>query len=108
MARYSRRRGPTAQFELTAAFQTIPQLTITREWDDGEVLILFRHRYNNTIAAQTVFQRQPLLDGAAAVGAIMRTNVPANSNLTTADFWFLPLTAGPHTIALQASGDAAA
>ncbi len=107
MARYSRIRGPSVSFELPAAVVLIPGMSITRQFDQGELLILYTARADNLTAAPTNFQLQLFLDGAATITPILLAQVPLGNSATLSGSALQPIDEGLHTIDLRAQGDAA-
>lgn len=105
--RYSRRRGPAAIFELTAPFTLITGLTISRYWDEGELLISFHARTLNVCGFLSTFQLCPYLDGVAILAAPPAKDIPNGSDGSLSATILQPITQGPHTIQLFASGNAA-
>ena len=108
MARYSRIRGPASTFELTAADQLVPGFSITRHWDDGELLIIVASQYFNGTAAAISPFLTVFLDGAALIPNFGAGSVPAAASNTLVGYFLQPVTAGQHTLQLHATGGAAA
>lgn len=107
MPRYSRRVGPAANFELTASFQPIPQLVVSRFFDDGELLIICKSRFlNGTVAVARVIV-EITVDGSAIGHSRVVDDVPAADFGTFNPTAFWPISRGEHAIGLQASGVAA-
>lgn len=106
MARYSRRTGPPADFELTAAFAQIPGLIIMRHFDDGELLVLFSAQLANGTFATVNAYVQIMLDGVEYPASRTAITVPTYlySQLTATAL--IPISAGTHTISLEALGSA--
>ena len=107
MARYNRASGPPADFELTAAFQDVTGLSITRSWDDGEVLISFTTSISNGTGLLVETDVRVLIDGQVQNLLFQSTTTPAGQFNTLTATAFLPLSEGSHTIKLQAGGNAA-
>ena len=109
MARYSQRLGPAAPFELTASMQTITGLSITRFFDNGELLIsYYAQLFNSTVIDPDGFY-QVTLDGAVIPASQLNRVMWGNSTFTDVCKTFLhSISAGVHTLAFQAQGTAAA
>lgn len=108
MARYSRRSGPAANFELTAVAQTIPGMTIERFYDDGELLVMATMRYFNGTAGVGIFLPRILIDGIVYPPVSSREDTPSGFNSTHTFAHIFPITRGRHLIELQGIGSAAA
>jgi len=102
--RYSRRRGPAANYDCTAAFTLIPGLTISRYWDEGEILICTRAAIFNNAGGAGLFSISPYLDGVAILPAPPLFNIPNASNANISATLLQALTQGPHTLALYVLG----
>jgi hypothetical protein len=108
MARLSRVTGPTAEFELTAAFAKVPQLEIRRLFQGGPCLIVGNLAYGNVTGGTVNVSAIPYLDGAAL------TTFTAEQTTETANYRCLNFTilaeipSGEHGIAVYALGNAAA
>lgn len=108
MARYSSRTGPPADQELVSAGAPLNGMSITRQFDAGELLILAWSRISNNAGAAAVYGLQTQLDGVTigALGPVL--NIP-NATLGTVHAAFLvPITEGPHTLSLFMGGQIAA
>lgn len=108
MARISRRRGPTANFELTATPTTLPGFTISRYFDDGELLIAFTITIDNTAASPITPNVNINLDGTSIIPGNFLDTLQAASRRTVSRILLEPITAGVHTIELQVSNGATA
>lgn len=102
MARYSSRRGPNPAFDLLVTEETIPGLTITRHWDEGELLILGQASINNNSAADRNYYIAIRVDGAGAGSAYGLIHNANGEGL--ACHACLKITKGEHTISLNAKG----
>lgn len=103
MARYSRRRGPEFDFALSTAPTRVPGMTITRFFDEGELLILAHARIREDAALANQVLLIPVLDGARLYQATHASSLVASGNLTMALTFLSPIAAGIHTLELQAS-----
>ena len=106
MARYNRASGPPADFELTGSFQDITGLSITRNWDDGELFIAFVAQVNNTTLITVFTEVRVLIDGVVQNLLDISTFTLAGQFNTLAASTIIPINQGPHTIKLQGFGDA--
>ena len=105
MARYSRRRGPPADFELSGGAQIITGLSITRFWDHGEILLLVNLGYSNNIVGNAVVTINVALDGISPFLVVPQWSFThtffANLSLQT----LIPTTEGVHTIDIIGTGN---
>jgi len=108
MARYSARTGPTANFELTAPFVTIPGFTITRSWDHGELFIAFGMTILNGTAAGFSHGARVLLDDQVVGPDNWVQRSSAGFQIVISGSLMTTIAAGAHLIELQADGAAAA
>lgn len=105
MARLSRVTGPTAEFELTAAFAKVPQLEIRRLFQGGPCLITGNIAYANVTGSTVNVAALPYLDGTAL------TTFNAEESVTTATYRCLTfavladIPAGEHEISVYAIGN---
>lgn len=107
MARYSRVRGPAADFELAVASARVTGMVIDRLWDDGELLVLYSSRVANVTAAAARLFVQIVLDGSVVLGSARSAEVVVNGEATLTGALLLPVAAGRHVIELFGSGVAA-
>ncbi len=106
VARLSRRRGPTADFTLTGIFQTITGLSVTRAFDEGELVIIGRARARNTEGVDQLERSRLTLDGTEIPNTETLVLAGAAIALATLSTHALQaIAAGEHTIALQARTD---
>lgn len=108
MARHSRRRGPTADFELGAAFSPIPGLSVTRTWDAGLIYAAAAAAYTNASPGPTNASLRLLIDDTPYPTITAQQFVNNGANATLHFAALISITPGNHTIALQATGAAAA
>jgi hypothetical protein len=108
MARYSRVQGPIADFDVGGSLAQIPGIAINRFWDDGELLILFSSTYTNASGAAALPFWRLFLDAIAISGNYVAPSIPNGGIYTMTGHLFTTLAQGPHAIALQAAGAAAA
>lgn len=108
MARYSRRRGPTANYDMTGSFALVPGMTISRSFGRGTLLVCGHLRFSCIIVAGSLARFQAFLDGAGLGGSFGAITL-ANNDFRTGGFCILePILPGLHTIELRVRGDAAA
>lgn len=107
MARISRRSGPVVDFELTNTLTLIPGFTITRSFDDGELLIAFSSTIDNATGALADSTVQVHIDGQDIGPFTQFENIPNGQRITHAATFIHPIAAGTHTIELRARGMAA-
>lgn len=108
MARYSRRRGPPDNLGLSAAYAEISELTITRFFDDGELLVAWRVVHLNGAAVAGLFEDDLQVDGISVTTVAPGRTIPSAHFGTLSDTILVPVTAGPHTIKLRARSSAGA
>jgi len=108
MARYSRRSGPPANFELTATPTLITGLTLTRFFDEGELLISAQVEVGNATGVTITPFITVTVDGVTIPGIRGAPNIATGfrgaATLTT----IVPIAAGMHTINVLGQGDAIA
>jgi len=104
MARYSRRRGPAADLALTLAGVEVTALTITRFFDEGELLLLFRCGIGNGTAGPITFRARLQIDGVNVSTLPPRNTIAAFLSGFLADAILAPVTAGIHTIRVMVEG----
>lgn len=102
MARYSRIIGPALDYTVTAVETVIPGFSVTREWDDGELLLLVSSRIAGSVLSSERMQLRPRidLDPATALNYILDTETTLDTTFAFATL--LQMTAGRHTIDLTA------
>jgi len=103
VARLSRRRGPTANFALDGTFRTITGLSISRAFDDGELVILARAQVRNDSGVVQLQHCRLVLDGVEIPNSptlVLADAVELLASLST--YALQAIAAGPHTIELQA------
>lgn len=105
--RYSRRRGPPADFELVGLAQLITGFRISRYWDEGELFIGISATVTNTAGGTCRFEFIPRLDSVPFGPITLYTDIPNNTSGRNSATFMQPITQGPHTIELYASGIAA-
>jgi len=107
MARWSQRIGPPTTFELTATPTIIPNLSITRRFDDGELLIFMSVHVDNALAA--TFERvfDLMIDGVAHPNILASITLPVGFGGGCFNAAIIPIAAGQHTIAIRGTGNAA-
>ena len=104
MARYSRRTGPAVAFLLPLVATQIPDLIITRLFDNGEVLATFTVAINNLAAsARNPFIRFRL-DGISQSNPTVQYTIPAGGFFTFVATTLIALTRGIHTLSLEGTG----
>ncbi len=108
MARYSRRRGPLANFELTATFVTVTGFTIRRSFGRGVLDLSMTARCLNGTGATVIINTRFLLDGVVAGPGRTGISVPAAARGTVALRALVALTQGFHVVECQVIGGAAA
>lgn len=104
MARYSRRRGPPADFELTTAPQLIPGLTLTRFFDDGELLVSYGIQIRNASGGTRAIRPQLRLDGTNIYLGIIDEVVQSGTRIYITESIILPIVIGQHTIEVFCAG----
>lgn len=105
MARISQRLGPSVDYFFVQAGvqEPIPGLTITRFFDEGELLVLYACTVNNENVAETEFRLKPRVDGQSLAGDSfmgMAERVPQGEAVTISGSFIKSIAAGVHTIAL--------
>ena len=108
MARLYRRRGPDADFELTAVFQTIPGLSVAALFDEGEILVLGRLRVTNGTGGTISLTTRIQYDGVDQPPVSYAGQIGAGGSEGYTDCAVVQNAGGQHTLRLQAQGDAAA
>lgn len=108
MPRYSRRLGPAANFELLATPQAVPGLSITRQWDEGELLILARVLILNGTAGTIGISFAILIDGVQIPQDVAQGQITAGNPSAFSDHALIPISGGIHTIHLVCTGSAVA
>jgi len=107
--RYSRRRGPTANFECALGYQLITGMSITRFWDEGELLISGMASYNQAAGATSQFGLAIVLDAVTVLPQTPPTQTVLLGQTASLALKILqPIAQGQHTIQLWATGLAAA
>ena len=101
MARYSRRRKSAFTFTLPGSFATITDMSITRVWDDGELLILAKARMRNDSLVTAQVDIRVVIDGIAVSPIGPGATIVAGATASVADVILQPNNAGAHTIALE-------
>jgi len=104
MARYSRREGPTAPFEITATLTAIPGISITRYYDEGELLILAQAAIDQEQATTTEYRVDVFVDGVSITSPAHLTQLGATAEETLTRIHLHPVTQGEHTIDLRIRG----
>lgn len=105
MARISRRTGPTVGFAIPEVFTLIPGLSVTRLFDDGELLILISALPDNGGVSASDFQIRATVDGQALTPGRFSTQLLPGENPTVTGFYLHPINAGIHTINLECLED---
>lgn len=108
MARYSRRLGPAANYELIGTATPIPGMSITRDWDDGELLLIARETILNGTGAQIGASFAFRVDGVQVPADVAQGTIPAGVPGTITDAQLITITKGTHTIDMISAGSAAA
>ncbi len=108
MARYSQIIGPAADFSVGGGFGTIPGFTITRFWDDGELLILAGAWYSRGAALGRTWELRAMVDALQQNHLWLAQFAENGQSSSISLSGIVPITQGLHTISLEASGDAAA
>lgn len=108
MTRYSRRSGPAADFALGVTMQTVPGLSITRYYDNGELAILARAEVFNATAGVVNLELALFLDGTIINPTARVLALPANQSQFLHPDDLLPITEGQHTIELRAASSVGA
>jgi len=104
MARYSRRRGPAADFELTAASLLIPGLTVTRNFGRGTLLYMFSGTVFNGTAGTVNFQAQVLVDETGSGVLNFLDGVAAGLFSLFSFSGIMPVDPGLHTVEVRMFG----
>jgi len=102
MARYTRIRGPAANFTLPNVSTLIPGLDFTRFWDDGELLIIISCRVNNAGGGTTTTDLEPFIDVTTPPGNPLRHTSVIGELFTLTGAYLVSFTEGIHRIRLQA------
>lgn len=103
MARYSRRRGPVANFALTTTDQLIPGLTVTRAFDNGELLILAHARFDTDSGVTNPNRLSIYINGVQETHPFIEHHVQALQRAMLSLHHIVPTSRGTHTIDLRAS-----
>jgi len=106
VARYFQIIGPTANFSEPTSPTQIPQLTVTRFWDHGELLVSYAVNYSTGAAARFSTLRVRL-DGADVMAVFRSDSLPASFEMYRTRTLIVPITEGIHTIALFISASVA-
>ena len=104
MARYSRRTGPALDFPIPMFPEPIPDLEITRLFDDGQLLCAYSAVCQNTSGAARILEIGIALDGYPAGPGYVKHTVPTGTMMTFAAAVLISITAGIHTLTLYADG----
>ena len=102
MARASRRRGPAADFTIPAALTVVPNLTVTRFYNTGLLLIIFFLEVNNNAAIVETVVCRVLVDGTPQPNFLVGLQLPIGLAQNYGYTVIVPVTQGIHTIQLQA------
>lgn len=108
MARLSRVTGPTANFELTAAWQNVPQLSVTREFGNGPILIMIQLAITNNAGATVALHVGLALDGTLLTVPYGKRHILNTLGETLNLIHAIPPIPGIHTLSVQALGHPAA
>ena len=108
MARYSRVRGPAANFELTTTLTTVPGLSITRSFGRGTLDISIGCMFVNLVAGPVAFASRLRIDGVAIQAADPLTDLLASTGVHFSQRLLQAVDPGLHTIDFQVSGSASA
>ncbi|KKN15102.1 hypothetical protein LCGC14_0989510 [marine sediment metagenome] len=104
MARYSRRRGPAVDFEMTDVFTLIPGMVIERSYGRGILLITGHVRLKNTTVAVAVANLKLQFDRVFISVQYLVQSVGVNENAVISFSFLQAIDPGVHTIELFALG----
>lgn len=104
MARYSRRRGPASDFELTDSLALIPGFVIDRQFGNGTLLISGQLLVLNSTAVAGSVELAVLIDGAQINPVNLRLNYRKDENAVLGFNFLQPVSPGFHSVELQAFG----
>ncbi len=105
MARYSRRTGPPVDFAPPGVNTPIPGCSVTRFFDDGELLIAWTVSNLNTSGVTRDMDVNILLDGVNPTTASQNNTCVPTGRHDFGGAMIVPVTEGQHTIDLAATAD---
>ncbi len=97
---------PQGDFELTAAFQQVPDSTVSFHSSGGVHLILLKATVRNALPAAQITIVRLRLDRLSQNAVERSQTVPSGADFVCHAFGLLEIPAGPHTLDVEAVGGA--